>query len=387
MCSSAATHRASLTGGAGSNDGRRQSWRRHDWREILAASVTRVADLPPELVTDAGAMGPAAATYPLRINPYYLSLIETADDPLGLQALPDPKEMDAAGWSSDPFREEPLSPVPHLIHRYPDRVVFLVSSQCALYCRHCMRKRRVGDPLGAAKGLDELQAGIDYIARTGAVREVILSGGDPLLLADEGLAWLLGELRRIPHVEIVRIHSRIPCSLPQRVTPALAALLGRFQPLFLNTQFNHPREITDAAALACRRLTAAGIPLGNQAVLLKGVNDDAATLRRLFRRLLTLGVRPYYLHHPDQVRGTRHFWCPPQKGLDLMAALRGHISGLCIPHYVIDLPGGHGKVPLAPESVVGRKGSRWRIRTYKGEVVDYCVDPGGKRKSVKSLMR
>lgn len=352
-----------------------QDLHRQDWRTLLAASVTRVADLPSHLVAAADGADRAAATYPLRINPYYLSLIERADDPLGLQALPDPRELEEGTWAADPFREEPLSPVPHLIHRYPDRVVFLVSSQCALYCRHCMRKRRVGDPLGAALADDELQAGIEYIAHTEAVHEVILSGGDPLLLPDERLAWLLGELRRVPHVEIIRIHSRIPCSLPQRVTPELAALLSRFQPLYLNTHFNHPREITPQAATACALLVGAGIPLGNQAVLLHGVNDEATTLRQLFRRLLALRVRPYYLHHPDQVRGTRHFWCSPGKGLGLMSALRGHISGMCIPHYVVDLPGGHGKVPLTPEAVVSCEADRWRIRTYSGEIVDYPLNP------------
>lgn len=361
-------------------DGRRQDWRghdwrRHSWRRLLAESVTHVAHLPPHLVDDAEAMDAVAVAYPLRINPYYLSLIEGWDDPLGRQALPDPRELSDAVWAADPFREEPLSPVPHLIHRYPDRVVFLVSGQCALYCRHCMRKRRVGDPLEAAITNDQLQAGIDYVARTEAVRDVILSGGDPLLLSDGRLAWLLGELRRIPHVEIIRIHSRIPASLPQRVTPELAALLGRFQPLFLNTHFNHPREITPQAAMACGLLADAGIPLGNQAVLLKGVNADAAILKQLFRRLLTLRVKPYYLHHPDQVRGTHHFWCTPDKGLALMDALRGHISGPCIPHYVIDLPGGHGKVALTPESVVSRETDRWRIRTYTGETVDYPLNP------------
>jgi lysine 2,3-aminomutase len=338
-----------------------------------------VADLPPGLRPRSAdaveALERVVATYPLRINAYYLSLIKAVDDPLGLQALPDPREIETGGWAGDPFREEPLSPVPHLIHRYPDRVVFLVSSQCALFCRYCMRKRRVGDPLGAAHRLDELAAGIDYIARTQAVRDVILSGGDPLLLEDERLAWILGELRRIPHVEIIRIHSRIPCSLPQRVTDPLVAILNRHQPLYLNTQFNHPRELTAQAAAACQRLADAGIPLGNQTVLLKGVNDAAAIMRQLFRGLLRLRVKPYYLHHPDQVRSTCHFWCTPQKGLALMAALRGHISGLCIPHYVIDLPGGHGKVPLTPESVVGRDGHVWRIRTYSGKVVDYCIKP------------
>ena len=352
-----------------------RDWGRQDWRTLLADSVTRVADLPPHLVADADGADRVAATYAFRINPYYLSLIESAKDPLGLQALPDTRELAKGAWAADPFREEPLSPVPHLIHRYPDRVVFLVSSQCALYCRHCMHKRRVGDPLEAAVEDGELQAGIDYIARTEVVRDVILSGGDPLLLSDQRLAYLLGELRRIPHVEIIRIHSRMPCSLPQRVTPELVALLSRFQPLYLNTHFNHPREITPQAATACARLAGAGIPLGNQAVLLRGVNDDATTLKALFRRLLVLRVKPYYLHHPDQVGGTRHFWCSPEKGLGLMSALRGHISGMCIPHYVVDLPGGHGKVPLTPETVVSREADRWRIRTYTGEIVDYPLTP------------
>ncbi|MEJ2641112.1 MAG: KamA family radical SAM protein [Desulfosarcinaceae bacterium] len=363
----------------GSQDRSRHSWRRASWRRLLADSVTRVADLPARLrpLTANGIDGldRVAAAYPMRINPYYLSLIETADDPLGLQALPDFREIHLHGWTADPLHEEPLSPVPHLIHRYPDRAVFLVSSQCALYCRHCMRKRRVGDPLGAANRIDELSAGIDHIARTEAIRDVILSGGDPLLLEDERLDWILGELGRIPHVEIVRIHSRIPCSLPQRVTDGLVAILSRHQPLYLNTQFNHPRELTAEAAAACERLAAAGIPLGNQAVLLKGVNNDAVTLGRLFRGLLRMRVKPYYLHHPDQVRSTGHFWSSPQEGLALLAGLRGHISGLGIPHYVIDLPGGHGKVPLTPEGVVGQDGDTWRIRTSSGEIVDYGIEP------------
>jgi lysine 2,3-aminomutase len=369
---------AAQDGGAAAGS-RSQEWSRRSWRRLLADSITRVTDLPPRLKPRSAegleGMDQVVATYPMRINPYYLSLIEAGDDPLGRQALPDPREIQAGGWTVDPLREEPLSPVPHLIHRYPDRVVFLVSSQCALFCRHCMRKRRVGDPLGAANRMDDLQAGIDYIARTEAVRDVILSGGDPLLLENECLDWILGELRRIPHVEIVRIHSRIPCSLPQRVTEGLVAILSRHQPLFLNTQFNHPRELTFEAAAACERLATAGVPLGNQAVLLKGVNDDAAILRRLFRGLLRMRVKPYYLHHPDQVRGTAHFWCTPREGLDLMAALRGHISGLGIPHYVIDLPGGHGKVPLTPEGVVDHSGDIWRIRTYSGEIVDYGIKP------------
>ena len=204
---------------------------------------------------------------------------------------------------------------------------------------------------------------------------MILSGGDPLMLPDERLAWLLGELRKIPHVEIVRIHSRIPCTLPQRVTPELTALLGRFQPLYLNTHFNHPRELTAEAAEACSRLADSGIPLGNQAVLLRGVNDDAATLGRLFRRLLALRVKPYYLHHPAQVRGTGHFWCAPQHGLDVVAKLRGRISGRAIPHDVVDLPGGRGKVPLTPESVLSRDEDCWRIRGVSGEVVAYRLHP------------
>jgi lysine 2,3-aminomutase len=258
--------------------------------------------------------------------------------------------------------------VPGLIHRYPDRVVWVVSNVCAVYCRFCMRKRQVGCP-GEGGGTD-IATTLRYIRETPAIRDVILSGGDPLLLDDDRLGEILAGLRAIPHVEMIRIGSRTPVTLPQRITPALCTLLRRHHPLYLNTHFNHPAEITPESRDACARLADAGIVLGNQTVLMKGVNDDPAVMAQLFRSLLTMRVRPYYLHQMDLVRGTAHFRTSVETGLSVMAALRGHVSGMAVPYYVVDLPGGKGKVPLLPGAQRSPDGS-WSLVTYTGETVAY----------------
>ncbi len=308
-----------------------------------------------------------AARYPVRISPHYLSLIQEPGDPIWQQCVPDPRELDD-DQLPDPLDEERLSPVPGLIHRYPDRVVWLVSNECAVFCRFCMRKRRLGQPLPEPRVSRE--AALDYIASHPEIRDVILSGGDPLMLPDAELEEILSRLRAIPHVEIIRIGSRIPVVLPERITLELCDLLKRYHPLYLNTHFNHPLEITPQAAAACGKLADAGIPLGNQSVLLKGVNDDPATMTLLMQRLLAIRVRPYYLHQMDLVRGTGHFRTSVESGVRIMAALRGHTSGLAIPYYVIDLPGGKGKMPILPETVQ-REGRGLLITTYTGEVVAY----------------
>lgn len=308
----------------------------------------------------------------MRINPYYADLMQSPNDPIWRQAVPDPAELeDRSGWE-DPLCEERQSVVPNLIHRYPNRVVFLVSDRCAVYCRHCMRKRRVGN--GNRVTSATLTQGIDYIAGNTAVDDVILSGGDPLLLENQALFDILTRLRKIDHVKIIRIHSRVPCTLPQRITPALADGLARFHPLWFNTQFNHPMEITAQALTACSLLADAGIPLGCQTVLLKNVNDSPEILAELMRRLLQIRVRPYYLHHPDRVKGTSHFWVSLQDGLNIFGQLRGYLSGMAVPQYMIDLPGGGGKVPLLPESVVEKTSRLWRIRNYEGNIFDYPLD-------------
>jgi lysine 2,3-aminomutase len=314
------------------------------WEDILARSITSSHDLSSFFEVDAAAIGEVAAKYPMRINPYYFGLISAKGDPLYNQCVPDMREITDTRGYDDPLREEGLSPVPGLTHKYPDRVLLLVSNQCAAYCRFCNRKRKVGRPSVVTK--ETVKEGLAYIRKTPQVRDVLLSGGDPLLLADEKLHQILAELRSISHVEMIRIGTRVPCTLPHRITAELANLLKAFHPLYISTHFNHPREITPESALACARLADAGIPLGCQTVLLKGVNDDAEVLERLMRKLLLIRVRPYYLFQADLARGTAHFWTPVKRGLEIMKRLQGQTAGSGMPHFVVDLPEGGGKVPL-----------------------------------------
>ncbi|WP_419658588.1 KamA family radical SAM protein [Desulfosarcina variabilis] len=335
------------------------------WKALLANSITTAEQLAERFDLSTEPLKPVIDGFPMRINPYYLSLIREPQDPLWRQAVPDPAELADDAGSDDPLCEETLSPVPGLIHRYPDRVVLLASRQCAMRCRFCMRKRWVGAPS------DLLDGAIDYVRRIPAVREVILSGGDPLMLDDDRLAGLLESIRRINHVELIRVHSRMPCTLPQRITDDLVRLLRAFHPLYLNIHFNHPDEITDRSKGACAQLADAGIPLGSQTVLLKGVNDDAAVMYRLLQRLLSMRVRPYYLHQVDRVSGTAHFQVPPETGLSIMTHLRGRLSGMGVPHYMLDLPGGGGKVPLTPDYVVKKHPDHWILRNFEGRQFYY----------------
>ncbi len=339
----------------------RRSRRRHEpaWQDLMAESVTSVEALSRHLDIDRRETEAVIRRYPMRINPYYLSLIEKKGGPLWLQAVPDIREIQKDPFSDDPQQESVHSPVPNLVHRYPDRALFIVSNRCALHCRHCFRKRMVG--LSDIVTPATRDQGLDYIRNTLAVREVILSGGDPLLLEDRQLDDILKRLRAIRHVEIIRIHSRVPCTLPQRITPALAALLKRFHPLYLNTQFNHPAEITPQATAACTLLADAGIPLGCQTVLLKGVNDTPDTMQRLLQTLLKIRVKPYYLHHADPVKGTAHLRTTVACGLAIMQAVRSQVSGMAIPQYVIDLPGGGGKIQVPPTGYPERLQADTRI--------------------------
>jgi lysine 2,3-aminomutase len=281
--------------------------------------------------------------------------------------VPDVRELEAHGRVEDPLNEESFSPRPGIVHRYGDRVLFLVAGHCASYCRFCTRKRLVGR---SRVTFAEVLAGIDYIAATPAVRDVLVSGGDPLLMEDRLLEDILARLRAIPHVEIIRIGTRLPVTLPERITENLSRVLKGQHPLFINTHFNHPLEVTPEAVEACSRLADAGIPLGNQTVLLRGVNDSAAVLAELFRRLLQIRVRPYYLHQMDLTAGTDHFRTSVDRGIEIMAALRGNLSGLAIPTYVIDLPGGRGKVPVLPDYIQSR-GSKLVLKSPRGDLVSY----------------
>ncbi len=338
------------------------------WKRILGQSITSPASLPPRLL-GGETLEQVTARFPMRINPYYLGLIRRKGDPIYRQCVPDTRELTDTRGLKDPLDEEGSSPVPGLTHRYPDRALFLVSSRCAVYCRFCNRKRKVGRPSMVTAA--SVREGLAYIEDHREIRDVLLSGGDPLLLGNRRLGEILARLRAMPHVEIIRIGSRVPCTLPQRITPQLVNLLRRFHPLYLNTHFNHPREITPEASLACRRLADAGIPVGCQTVLLRGVNDDPETLKELMQRLLTIRVRPYYLFQADHARGTAHFWTPLERGLHIMARLQGHTSGLCVPHFAVDLPGGGGKVPLLPEYVVEKGRDVLVIRNYRGETYRY----------------
>lgn len=318
-----------------------------NWKEILAKSIVSVDQLERYFDIDAAGLRNVTSLYPMRINPYFLSLIQKVNDAIWKQAVPDVKEIENDFYSDDPLFEEIQSPVPNLIHRYPDRVLFKVSNQCAMFCRYCMRKRKIGSSLRVSG--KRINDGLHYIKKDTNINEVILSGGDPLLLDDDVINWILMQLRAISHIDIIRIHTRTPSSLPQRVTGALVNIIKKYHPVYVNTHFNHPAEITDVSAKACIRLADAGIPLGCQTVLLKGVNDNEAVLRELMLKLLRLRVKPYYLHQADPVKGTIHFRTSVQTGLDILERLQTDASGPCLPSYMIDLPGGYGKIPLQPE--------------------------------------
>ncbi|HOP46060.1 MAG TPA: KamA family radical SAM protein [Desulfobacteraceae bacterium] len=342
------------------------------WKQILSKSITSTKYLPDSFEIDTAALQKVSACYPMRINPYFLSLIQQKDDPIYRQCIPDLREITIEKGLEDPLSEENYSPVPGLTHRYPDRVLFLISSQCAMYCRFCNRKRKVGRPDMVTK--ESIREGISYIRHNSRIRDVLLSGGDPLLLGNHELYDILNKVRSIPHVEIIRIGTRVPCTLPQRITPRLTNMLKKFHPLFINTHFNHPLEITPESSLACKRLADAGIPLGCQTVLLKGINDDLHTMKTLNQKLLTIRVRPYYLFQADLAKGTAHFFTPLKKGLEIMAGLHGHTSGMCAPHFAIDLPGGGGKVPLLPEYIAGSDRDNLVLRNYLGEEYRYPLD-------------
>ncbi|MDL2274684.1 KamA family radical SAM protein [Desulfosarcina sp. OttesenSCG-928-G10] len=337
------------------------------WKQEISDSITTAAQLALKFDMDPAPLEPVIRNFPLRISPYYLSLIRYPGDPLWRQAVPDPAELTDACGTPDPLAEERHSPVPGLIHRYPDRVVLLVASGCALFCRFCMRKRRIGQDITDAS----IAAGIDYIRQTPAIHEVVLSGGDPLMLDDARLFDILQQIRAVSHVRLIRIHSRMPCTLPHRITDDLARILRDMQPLYLNIHFNHPDEITAHCRNACARLADAGIPLGSQTVLLSGVNDAPEVLHELMEQLLTLRVRPYYLHQVDRVSGTAHFQVPLETGIALMNHLRGRLSGMGVPHFMVDLPGGGGKIPLTPDYYVKRHADHMVFRNFEGSIFRY----------------
>jgi len=344
------------------------------WEQMLFSGVSTADGLASFYDIDIPQIRRVADTYPMFINSYYLSLVKTRGDAIYRQAVPDMAEITQCEGTPDPLNEEELSPVPGLTHKYPDRVLFLVSGRCAMYCRFCNRKRKVGGDGMVTK--ESIREGIRYIRSNKSIRDVLISGGDPLLLGDSELFKILSEIRAIPHVEIIRIGTRVLCTLPQRVTPRLAEMLKGFHPIYINTHFNHPLEITPESALACSILADAGIPLGCQTVLLKCVNDDVLIMSDLMKRLLAIRVRPYYLFQADLVQGTSQFWASLKKGIEIMEGLQGHVSGMCIPRFMIDLPDGGGKVPVTPAYIKGLDGNELVINNYLWKEFRYPVIDG-----------
>ena len=342
------------------------------WRGELARIIRTEADLASRVRLDERereGIRSAGAIYPWRITPSYADLMDPDDPacPIRRQAIPAPDELDDPLGTRDPIGEEPRTPAPNLIRLYRDRVAWCVTSACPVNCRFCFRKRLVGSPGAGDYSAAARREALAYIARTPEIRDVLVTGGDPLMLPDETIGEILGSLRAIEHVEIVRIGTRAPVTFPRRITPELCAMLERHHPLWINTHFNHPRELAPEAVAACARLAAAGIPLGNQSVLLKGINDDLETMRRLVQGLVRARVRPYYLFQCHLAPGTAHFRTPVETGIAIVSALRGSTTGFAVPAYVVDTP--RGKVTLSPQTIVERTPDAVVLRCPDGEIM------------------
>ncbi|MBD3304780.1 KamA family radical SAM protein [candidate division KSB3 bacterium] len=353
----------------------KEQW--NDWRwqirnrirqiDVLASMITLSQDEHDALTRQQGHL-------PLSITPYYASLLDSHDpaQPLRRTVIPVRAEYTCMpGEADDPLGEDHTSPVPGIVHRYPDRVLFLATDFCSTYCRYCTRSRMVGEARSQHSPLRQWEQAIAYIAANPAIRDVLISGGDPLTLADDRLEWLLARLRRIPHVELLRIGTKVPAVLPQRITPTLTRMFKRYHPLWMSLHFTHPDELTPETAQASQRLADAGIPLGSQTVLLAGINDTVDTMKRLVQGLVKIRVRPYYLYQCDPITGSSHFRTPVAKGLEIIRGLRGYTTGYAVPTYVIDAPGGGGKIPLLPDHVVGQEGEDLLLKNYEGKTSRY----------------
>ncbi len=349
-----------------------------EWKGILGSSLSG-----PRAISDFTGLKEREITevckrYPALINPYYLSLVKEKDDPIYKQCIPSKEELSDDFGQDDPLHEDPEHQkrlgVPSLVtHRYPDRILFRVSNQCAMYCRFCTRKRKVGDVNKQPTWKEILQA-LDYIRTHEEIRDVLLSGGDPLMLNDVLLEKIIKEVHfilRNRKNSIIRIGTRMPCVLPQRITPELCAMFKRYHPLYINTHFNHPNEITPESRRACEMLADHGIPVGSQSVLLKGVNDDPEVMKELMQGLVSMRVRPYYIYQADPVKGTNHFRTRVEKGQEIYRAIRGHTSGLCVPTYVIDAPDGGGKVPAIPSYIQEITDEKVVMRNFEGNIHEY----------------
>jgi lysine 2,3-aminomutase len=348
----------------------------NDWKWQIRNRITTVEALDMVIrlsEKDRQDIGYCLNLFRMAITPYYASLMDPANPncPIRMQAVPTVGEAHVLPCEmADPLDEERESPVKHIVHRYPDRVLFLVTHTCAMYCRHCTRRRLVGEEDHFISEA-EVKAAVSYIKKNPAVRDVLISGGDPLTMTDARLEGIISRLRAIDHVEIIRIGTRVPVVLPMRITPELLSMLKKYQPVWINTHFNHPKELTPEAVKACGDIVDAGIPLGNQSVLLRGINDDAGTMKELLLKLVKARVRPYYLYQCDLSQGLGHFRTRVETGVEIIRSLTGHISGYAIPKFVIDAPHGGGKVPVNPEYVISINGEEVVMRNYKGEEYRY----------------
>lgn len=355
----------------------------NDWRWQNRNRVRTLADLermielsPDELA----AIKRHSGALPLGIVPYYASLLDPTNPLQGLRrtVVPVLGEFDTSrGENTDPLGEDAHSPVPGLVHRYPDRVLLLVTNFCSVYCRYCTRARMVGSVGERAVRKTDIEVALDYIEQNKVIRDVLISGGDPLSLDDDRLEYILGRLRKMPHVEFLRIGSKQPVVQPMRITPALTRILKRYHPLWMSLHFTHPDELTPEVAEACARLADAGIPLGSQTVLLKDVNDNVETITKLMQGLLRNRVKPYYLYQCDPISGSAHFRTPVSKGVEIIRGLRGHTTGYAVPTFVVDAPNGGGKIPVAPDYVVGYEGNDLLLQSYDGDT--YRYPDSGKR--------
>ena len=348
----------------------------NDWKWQLKNRIETVEDLKQYMeLTNEEEEGikQCLSTLRMAITPYYLSLIDQKDanDPVRKQAIPMAKELHRADADLlDPLHEDTDSPVKGLTHRYPDRVLFLITDQCSMYCRHCTRRRFAGqtDDMVATNQIDD---GIEYIRNHPEVRDVVLSGGDALMISDAKLEYIISKLREIPHLEIIRIGSRTPVVMPQRITPELCDMLKKYHPIWINTHFNHPNEITEESKKACEMLANAGIPLGNQSVLMAGINDCTHIMRQLVHGLVKIRVRPYYIYQCDLSIGLEHFRTPVSKGIEIIEGLRGHTSGFAVPTFVVDAPGGGGKIPVMPNYVLSQTPDKVILRNFEGVITTY----------------
>ncbi|NLY66144.1 MAG: lysine 2,3-aminomutase [Tissierellia bacterium] len=348
----------------------------NDWQWQVRNRITdvetlsRIINLTEE---ERESIGKVLNKFRMGITPYYASLMDPDDpqDPIRKQAVPSIMETHKSSADLlDPLAENEDSPVPGLTHRYPDRVLFLITDQCAMYCRHCTRRRFAGQRDSEAPK-DRIDRGIEYIKNTPQVRDVLLSGGDAFLVSDSKLEYIISRLREIPHVEIIRIGTRTPVVMPMRITDNLVNMLKKYHPIWLNTHFNHPREVTPEAAEACRKLADAGIPLGNQSVLLRGINDCPNIMKELVHKLVKIRVRPYYIYQCDLSTGIEHFRTKVSKGIEIIEALRGHTSGYAVPTFVVDAPGGGGKIPVMPQYVISQSPTKIVLRNYEGVITTY----------------